>query len=130
MPLLNYDFANTPEIKPLPAGEYYVILRSLEETTSKSSGAPMLKAHLEIEDAPFANDVFHNIMLPAPTDTTKDAARKVNRLRDFVTVFGGSTSGPVDTATLIGSRALVRLKFTSDPQFGDKNEVEAWLRPA
>jgi hypothetical protein len=94
------------------------------------SGLPMCKYQLEIEGEQYASDVFGNIMLPTSMDAPKDAAMKIKRLEKMLVAFGADISQGVDSEALIGNRALVRLKLSSDPQYGDRNEVEAWVRPA
>ncbi len=130
MSLLQYDFANTPDIKPVPAGEYYVRLVSLDPEAQSKSGLPMCKYQLEIEGEQFASDVFGNIMLPTNMDSPKEAAMKIKRLEKMLTAFGADISQGVDSEVLIGNRALVRLRYVLAGEFPEKNEVEAWIRPA
>ncbi len=130
MPILNYDFANTPDIKPVPAGEYYVTLVSIEPEAQSKSGLPMCKYQLEIEGEQLASDIFGNIMLPTSMDSPKDAAMKIKRLEKMLVAFGADISQKVDTDALVGNRALVRLRYVLAGEFPAKNEVEAWIRPA
>lgn len=129
-PILNYDFANTPDIKPVPAGEYYLHLVSLDPEAQSKSGLPMCKYQFEIEGEQFASDIFGNIMLPTSMDSPKEAAVKIKRLEKMLVALNADLSQQIDTEALIGNRLLARLKLTSDAQYGDRNEVEAWIRPA
>lgn len=50
MGFLKVDYSNTGDFAPLPIGKYECMVSSAEATTSKNSGAPMIKVKLTVRE--------------------------------------------------------------------------------
>ena len=85
---LEEDLAAIPEPQPVPTGEYVLTVVQVTMGESKSSGAPMYTAIMEIMDVADAQQVKYYMPLPIPEDNDKKAKGKWRKVKKFAQACG------------------------------------------
>ena len=98
MPMMDADFSQDYEDRPVPEGLYNLRIIKAEEKVSKNSSADMIQCILEIEGVEGASNIFHYLVMPigskqsAERGVEEDDSNKVrNKMRSltrFLTLFG------------------------------------------
>jgi len=108
--ILNEDTENAPDFKSLPTGTEVELRITSAEMKNSKKGDPMLALKLDIPGEPYAKDIFHYIMLPAPSDDDKKRAQKLNRLKEFKATFQLPACGPITSEDMEGARGWTILR--------------------
>ncbi len=92
---------------------------------SAKTGGKFLQLRLEVEGEPYAKEIYHVIMFPAPGDSEKKVNSRRNALADFYSAFGIDPQN-AETEEMVGLTASAILKETDDEEYGLKNSVRRW----
>ena len=85
---LEQDLEEIPEPQPVPTGEYQLTVVQVIMGESKSSGAPMYTAIMEIMDVADAQQVKYYMPLPVPEDDENKAKNKWRKVKRFAQACG------------------------------------------
>ncbi len=112
-------------IMVLPEGEYNAVLKTVSETESKKTGAPMFVLTWEVhpDDARPTCLVTDYIVMPKFTFKLKRLAISMGKLDDFEKQL----FQPED---YIGSSAKVFLEVQKNDGYDDKNGIKSYVSPA
>lgn len=114
----NYQRDESTGFKPIPEGDHRIRIKSAEKTTSKSSGAPMLK--LEFEVSGYNSKLFHNIVFLA------DRPEITNRnLTQFFDSFKDIPEGEFELAKWAGKVGACKVKH--EEYNGNTQAKVAWF---
>jgi hypothetical protein len=108
--ILNEDTENAPTFTTLPTGTEAELRICSAELKNSKKGDPMMALRFDIPDEPYAKDIFHYILMPAPADDDKKRAQKLNRLKEFKACFGLPASGPIASEDMEGCRGWAILR--------------------
>jgi len=134
MSLLGIDPDAVPERENLPAGDYEARITSLKclddegKRIISATGRKMIKGTLKVLNQT-ANTVFFMLMENVKGDDDDFVLMNKERIRDFIRCFGlDSTLAEQDLCEAApGSEGNVKLRLKSDPEYGDRNEVDRFL---
>ena len=105
-----------------PAGTYDFEVKSAEETTSKSSGAEMVKLTLSVfNEAGAKTSVFDYLV------SSEKAIFKIRQFAAAVGLLEEYEAGELDALDMEGRGGKLKLKVESNEQYGDKNAVVSYL---
>jgi len=92
---LEQDLEEIPEPQPVPNGEYVLTVVQMILGKSKSSGAPMYTAIMEIMDVADAQQVKYYMPLPVPEDDENQTKSKLRKVKKFAKACGLPMQGLV-----------------------------------
>lgn len=81
------DMDEIQEDKPVPEGEYNLVISDAKEKTDESGALKGIMVICEIQGMDGACNVFHNISLPLPGDTSDKINNKLKFIKRFVQLF-------------------------------------------
>ena len=113
--------------EPLPAGEYQAAIINSEMTPTKNGQGKYLMLELEILDKRYAGrKVWDRLNLINANDKAVEIAKAT--LSSICRAVGVLTPG--DSSDLHGRPLVIKLIVSSDPQYGDRNEVKGYRKSA
>jgi len=113
MSFINVNVKEAKPVEVLPEGRYQVRVVAAEEVTS-SSGKPMLRLTIEATEYPYAEPIFHNVLLPTSDMPEKQVNLSLNNLKVLLVVFGVPfTDEGFNTEDFIGKIADVDIGIRS-----------------
>ena len=137
MPMMDADFSQDYEDRPVPEGLYNLRIIKAEEKVSKNSSADMIQCILEIEGVEGASNIFHYLVMPigskqsAERGVEEDDSNKVrNKMRSltrFLTLFGIKYEKKgFNTEDLIGASAnnVVVIQETPEGWDSPQNSIK------
>lgn len=119
------NFEALPEEKPVPDGEYEVMIQTAEEYIGKTSGKTSIRIILSLPGEADAEDIFHYLSLPQDGDDPKTANRKMRRIRDFLQAFDLTKEMPYHEWS--GRKSWAILKTEADQNGELRNSVTRFL---
>lgn len=126
MGLIELPFADVPEEKIAPEGNYDLRIVNKEQRPSKTSGRPMITCFVRIEGGDYA-PMMHWLVLPTKEDWDNDKAkaeRMVRGVRRFLEVFGLKWSPKgFDPEDLDGAAGRCLVTIEKDDEGNEHNRL-------
>jgi hypothetical protein len=108
LPIDNMD--DIQEDKPVPEGEYNLIISDAKEKTNDSGAVKGLLVICEIQGMEGAANVLHNISLPLPEDDETKVKNKLLFIKRFLQKFAiGMKGGQINIQDFLGKTAKCML---------------------
>jgi hypothetical protein len=105
-----------------PAGEYDFEVKTAEETTSKTSGAEMVKLTLSVFNAAGAKTSVFDYLV-----SSEKAIFKIRQFAAAVGLLEEYEAGELDALDMEGLGGKLKLKVESSELYGDKNSVVSYI---
>jgi hypothetical protein len=87
------DMDEIQEDKPVPEGEYNLVISDAKEKADESGALKGIMVICEIQGMEGASNVFHNISLPLPGDASDKINNKLKFIKRFVQHFKIAVKG-------------------------------------
>lgn len=87
------DLDEIQEDKPVPEGEYSLVISDVKEKAAEDGSLKGLMVLCEIQGMEGASKVFHNISLPLPGDDADKINNKLKFIKRFVQLFKINVKG-------------------------------------
>jgi hypothetical protein len=127
---LEKEIADAPEPKVLPRGtEVKARIINVRDGVSDKNDTQWYQPVFDIPDQPMVmefNDFFWDLADRDKLDP-KQAARALNKFKNFATAFKVDYSRPFDWADLIGHEGWVILGVRKSDEYGDQNTVSKYV---
>jgi hypothetical protein len=104
------DLDEIQEDKPVPEGEYNLVISDCREKNNEAGELKGLFVILEIEGQEGAANVMHNISLPLPSDDQSKVKGKLIFIKRFLQLFKiDAKNGKLNPQDFLGKRAKCKL---------------------
>lgn len=137
MPILGINPENVPDLEPVPDGKYEVTILSMKNKDENGqpivskSERKMIKVALRInEHSDTSTPVFLQFLEIRNDDNETFKSIQSRQLKDFMLCFDLPLDIPSEDdlcEAAAGATGWVNLSLTSDPEYGDRNEVKRFL---
>ena len=84
----DFDLDKVPEIGPMEAGMYNLVVLNARRHISKSSGKPSIMTIIGFVDHPEGRDFMNYFSIPTEDDNPRNAMRKMSEIKTFVRILG------------------------------------------
>lgn len=88
---MNID--DVQEDKPVPEGEYTLVITDVKEKNNEDGSLKNLLVICEIQGHDGAANVLHNISMPQPADDAEKVTNKMKFIKRFISLFNIKTDG-------------------------------------
>ena len=87
------DFDEIQEDKPVPEGEYTLVISDTKEKAGEDGSLKNLLVICEIQGHDGAASVLHNISIPQASDDSEKISNKLKFIKRFMVLFGIAPKG-------------------------------------
>lgn len=130
MSFIEIDLTGVEERKAVEAGEYTLIVRSVEARNSES-GHDYLVVRFAIADVPEAKMISHTIFLPSPGYDPERMYESKLQLKRFLDAIGYQPEGSqINLEELQGLRCRAILAVREDDEYGVQNRIRRFVSSA
>lgn len=128
-PIVDLDFDNVVEPSVVPDGQYQLMVVTTPQVKDSKSteGNKYIEVRFEILGQPTAKEVIHRLSMPKAGDSDKVRNEKSWRIKAMCQALGIVLSGSLDLSELVGRDCWAKLSTESDPVYGDKNRIDAFI---